>query len=71
MVEMMGVDFDKAYSVTGDVMPIKSFATNLIATVTAHFNMALLHNVTRARPRFYLKILPHDSYGPAESETLC
>jgi hypothetical protein len=68
---MMGVDFDKAYSATGDVMPLKSFATSLIATVTAHFNMALLHNATIARPRFYLNILPDESYGPAESETLC
>ncbi|HIV77133.1 MAG TPA: DUF4142 domain-containing protein [Candidatus Sphingomonas excrementigallinarum] len=34
------LDALKAYSVTGDVPQLKSFATDLIPTVTAHLNMA-------------------------------
>ena len=34
------LDALKAYSETGEVMPLKSLATSLIPTVTAHFNMA-------------------------------
>ncbi|WEK44920.1 MAG: DUF4142 domain-containing protein [Candidatus Sphingomonas colombiensis] len=34
------LDALKAYSATGDVAPLKTFATGLIPTVTAHLNMA-------------------------------
>lgn len=34
------LDALKAYSATGDVAPLKAFATGLIPTVTAHLNMA-------------------------------
>ncbi len=34
------LDALKAYATTGEVAPLKSFASELIPTVTAHLNMA-------------------------------
>ena len=36
----MTLDTLKAYSATGDVAPLKAFATELVPVVTAHLNMA-------------------------------